>query len=226
MSPLKEPPTRYDGSPKHYVLRRGACLWRVHSRDHDAWAFNPTRPASLYGGARFDATDADPYPYLYAGLSEETALAETLLRDLPPDERGYRIVPNRAVNGKRLSGLVLIRDLTLIRLIDAVDLAAIGQDAWLVATSAGDYPQTRDWARWLRRQAPWAHGLIWDSLRARGSHAIVLFGDRLAANFTDDYEKTMLYEVAELAVDLDDSAGIAWTNERLRCYRAIVSPPL
>jgi hypothetical protein len=220
--PLSKPPGSYDGSPNRHLLRRGTCLWRVHTRRYPASGFNSSLADTLYGGARFDATAADPYPYYYAGLSEETALAETLLRDLLPDEHGYRPVPHAAVAGRRLSGLTLTQDLDMVSLVDAEDLAAIGQDAWLVTAQGRDYPQTRDWTRWLRGQAAWAHGLVWDSLRGRGSLAVVLFGDRLAVSFGTDYEKTLLHEVAELAIDLDDVPGLTWLNERLRCFRATI----
>jgi hypothetical protein len=223
--PRYEPPIHYEGTPNRYLLRRGSCLWRVHSRRYAAFAFKSPPASVLYGGARFDATQADRYPYFYAGLSEETALAETLLRGVQPDDRGYRAVPREEVSERQLSGLALIQDLSLVSLVNAEDLAAIGQDAWLVTAPGHDYPQTRDWAHWLRRQAMGAHGLIWDSLRDRGGLAAVLFGDRLARDFGDDYEKTLLHEITELAVNLDGAAGTAWVNERLRRYRAAVPPP-
>jgi hypothetical protein len=223
---LYQPPAGFDGTVNRYVLRRGSCLWRVHHHpDYDAWAFNPEPSSELYGGSRFDATEADRYPFLYAGLSEETALAETLLRDIAPDERGFRTVPSTATSRRRMAALVLIADLRLISLVNGPDLAAIGQDSWLVTAPGQQYPQTRDWAHWLRRQAPWAHGLVWDSLRDRGSLALVLFGDRLARDFGADYEKALLREVPELAVHLGDEDGRAWVNERLRLYRAVVAPP-
>ena len=223
---LYQPPADFDGTPNRYVLRRGSCLWRVHNHPaYDAWAFKSKRAEVLYGGARFDATEADPYPFLYAGLTEETALAETLLRDIPPDDRGYRTVLNPAVSQRRIAALVLIGDLQLVSLIDAKDLAAIGQDSWLVTAPGAEYGQTRDWAHWLRRQAGWAHGLVWDSLRDRGSLALVLFGDRLARDFGTDYEKALLREIPELAVFLGDEAGATWASERLRRDRAVVQPP-
>lgn len=220
------PPANFDGTPNRYVLRRGSCLWRVHLHPaYTAWSFKSKLADVLYDGARFDATEADPYPFLYAGLTEETALAETLLRDVPPDDRGYRSVPRTAVSDRRIAALVLVSDLQLVSLISATDLAAIGQDYWLVTAPGHDYPQTRDWAHWLRRQAPWAHGLVWNSLRDPGGHAMVLFGDRLARDFDADYEQALLREIPELAVCLGDDAGTAWTNERLRQYRAVVPPP-
>src|SRR5690349_21092749 len=98
-----KPPANFDSTPNRYVLRRGSCLWRVHPHPaYTASSFKTKLADVLYDGARFDATEADPYPFLYAGLSEETALAETLLRDIPPDDRGYRSVPRAAVSDRRL----------------------------------------------------------------------------------------------------------------------------
>jgi hypothetical protein len=51
------------------TLRRGTPLWRVHHAPYGAWGFKAKPLDVLYGGARFDATEADAYPYLYAGLS-------------------------------------------------------------------------------------------------------------------------------------------------------------
>jgi hypothetical protein len=193
--PQAEPPVYYDGTPNRYLLRRGTPLSRVHPQAFGAFKFKTSVASVLYGGARFDATAADPYPYLYVGLSEVTALAETLLRDVAPNEHNYRVLPNEKASGRAVSELTLNTHLDLVSLIDGRDLGAIGQDDWLVSCSARDYAWTRDWAHWLRRQAPWAHGLIW-------AHA-----------------------GSTLVTDLGDAAGVKWANERLRPYRAIVSPP-
>jgi RES domain len=220
-----KPPTRYDGTPEIHRLRRGACLWRVHSRDHPSRAFNPKLSDPLFGGARFDATDDDPYPYYYAALDEMTAIAETMLRGLDPDDQGRRALQHPAVAGRRISGLTLIHDLELVSLVTGRDLAAVGQDAWLVTAPAHQYPQTRAWAHWLRGQATHAHGFIWSSLRDPGSMALVLFGDRCAADFGSDYEQVLLHEVPELGVDLDDKDGALWLNRLLEPYRVAISPP-
>jgi hypothetical protein len=179
----------------------------------------------VFGGARFDATTADEYPFYYAALDQVTALAETLFRDLYPDDRGMRVLTGPARAGRAMSGLTLTRDVELVRLIDGRDLAAIGQDAWLVTASGADYAQTRAWGHWLRRQAGWAHGFIWDSLRDRGRLAVVLFGDRLAAAFGPHYERALLHEVPELAVSLDDEAETGWLSGLLEPYRVAVEPP-
>jgi hypothetical protein len=136
-----------------------------------------------------------------AGLSDVTALAETLLRDIASDQRGYRVVPHDKALGRRISRLTLTQDLDLVSLIDGRDLGAIGQ-------------------------APTAHGLIWDSKRDRGGLALVLFGDRIAGAFGDCYENTLPREVTEAADDLGQGDGLSWVNERQRPYRAVISPPL
>ena len=220
-----KPPARYARRPNRSLLRSGTPLWRVHHAPYRAWEFKAKPSDVLYGGARFDATEADRYPYLYAALSPATALGETLLRDVASDESGYRVVPNKEAAGRAISELTLVQDLLLVSLIDAEDLGAIGQDDWLVSCSGHDYPFTRDWAHWLRRQAPWAHGFIWDSKRDRGGRAVVVFGDRLARDFGDDYEQTLPREVTERVADLGGATGRRWANERLRRYGAIVSPP-
>ena len=220
------PPRYYDGTPHRYLLDRGSCLWRVHDRKYCARSFKAIPTDPVFGGARFDATEADRYPFYYGALGQETALAETLFRDLHPDERGMRLLTGAALAGRQISGLTLTRDLELVSLISGEALGAIGQDAWLVNASGSEYPQTGAWGHWLRSQAKWAHGFIWNSLRDSGRPALVLFGDRLAAAFGQDYERVLLHEVPELAVLLDDKAGRDWLNGMLAKYRvAIESPP-
>jgi hypothetical protein len=223
--PLTKPPMRYNGTPNRRLLRRGTCLWRVHSQARSPRSFNSRRVDPLFGGARFDATDDDPYPYYYAALDENTAIAETMLRDLEPDEEGMRAVSRKVVTGRLISGLTLTRDLELVSLMTGQDLGAIGQDAWLITAPAHQYPQTRAWAHWLRSRATWAHGFIWPSLRDPGSMAVVLFGDRCAADFGSDYERVLLHEVPELVVVLDDKDGAMWLNRLLEPYRVAISPP-
>jgi hypothetical protein len=219
------PPSHYHGTPNRYLLRRGTCLWRVHFRSHSAQAFKSRPSHEVFGGARFDSTSADLYPYWYAALTETTAAAETLLRDLPFNERGTRALPREAISGRTMSGLTLTRDLDLVSLVSEPDLAAVAQDHWLVTATGNQYAQTRAWAHWLRGQARWAHGFVWSSLRDRAELSVVLFGDRCADAFGRDYQTTLLHEIPELAKDLDDKAGAEWLNSMLQPYRVEVTPP-
>lgn len=218
-------PPYFDGTPNRYLLGRGSCLWRVHGHKYSARAFKAVPSDPRFGGARFDATEADDYPFFYAALDQATALAEALLRDLDPDDRGMRVLTGAALAGRQISGLTLTRDLQLVSLVSGQDLAAIGQDAWLVTAAGLEYARTREWGHWLRSQAKWAHGFVWDSLRDRGGLAVVLFGDRLATAFGNDYERILLHEVPELAVSLDDEDGADWLNGLLGRYRVAVARP-
>jgi hypothetical protein len=219
----QSPPPQYDGMPNRYLLGRGSCLWRVHGRQYAARSFKAVPADPLFGGARFDATEKDEYPFFYGALDQGTALAETLFRDLPSDPYGRRVLPRPALTGRQISGLTLTSDLELVSLITGKDLAAVAQDHWLVTASGGEYAQTRAWGHWLRSQAKWAHGFIWDSLRDRSGLAVVLFGDRLAAAFGRNFERALLHEVPELAVTLDDLEESEWLKEMLAMYR--VAPP-
>lgn len=222
---LAKPPTRFTGTLSRHLLRRGTCLWRVHSETRHPWSFKDKHADQLFGGARFDATDDDPYLYYYAALAEETAIAETMLRDLAPDEEGMRALSRQLVVGRKLSGLTLTKDLELVSLVSGKDLGAIGQDDWLVTAPAHQYPQTRAWAHWLRREAGWAHGLIWSAHRDPGGLAVLLFGDRCATDFGPDYDHALLHEVPELGFVLGDKDGAVRLNRLLTPYRAAISPP-
>jgi hypothetical protein len=176
--PPTPPPARLRGMPNRVLLPAGTRLWRVHQRRYPSDAFNPQGANEHFGGGSFDSTRSDPYPFLYAAFTGTTAVAEVLLRGLPFDDRGARILPRKMLAGRRLSVVELTGDVTLVALLSALDLAAVGQDEWLVQAEAAAYGQTRHWAHWLRHQATWAQGFIWPSKRNLPEHAVVLFGDR------------------------------------------------
>ena len=72
-----------------------------------------------------------PYSFLYAADDDATAVSEVLLRDLPLDERGARLLPRARLRNLRIGWLTTNRDLQLVDLRSGRDLAAIGQDTWL-----------------------------------------------------------------------------------------------
>jgi hypothetical protein len=216
--PKVPPPRRCSGTPCRQILPAGTQLHRVHLRKLAAAEFSPLVADTLFGGGRFDPVPGDEYPYLYAGVSVRTALAEVLLRDLPFNDQGGRILPRAAVQSRQLSSVELGADLTLLTLTSSVELAAVCQDEWLIHAGPPDYPQTRCWARWLRQKAPWAHGLLWPSKRDLGGKAVLLFGDRCGPGD--------LRPGPTPPVDLDDQAGARWLNDTLAGYRTVVRPPL
>lgn len=205
----------YQGTPQHMTLPAGSLIYRVCRQRHKT-LFCGAVADSHFGGGRFDPTADDTYPYLYATLSVETAFAESVLYNLPFDNSGARILPKAVLRGRRLVTLITIGDLTLIALRTTKELAAVGQDEWLVQAEHNEYDKTRRWARWLRQQSADAHGIIWPSKRDIGGYAILLFGDRC--------QPELLRLGHHEPRDLDDPANERWLNKMLAEYRVAIYP--
>ncbi len=181
MSPNQPPPPRYAGRPARFLLPAGTTLTRVHSTAFGVTQFNPTLALDDLRGGRFDATPEDEYAFLYAAEDDATAVSEALLRDLPGDEYGARLLPQARLSYVSISWLRTTADLGLVSLRSGRDLAAVGQDAWLTASPAAEYLMTRRWASAIRGWAPWACGLTWRSYREPEGFAYVFFDDRCPA---------------------------------------------
>ncbi len=175
------PPKKLNGIPTKVVLPAGAVLARVHSTSFKPDAFNPNATDSHWGGGRFDGTPLDPFPFLYAASTDPAAVAEVLLRDLPTNNTGARLLPAAATVDRRISWIEATVDLPVVSLRNGIDLAAIGQDTWLVHTEANDYGKTRRWASAIRQWAPDAVGIVWRSKREPNADVFVFFGDRCPA---------------------------------------------
>lgn len=178
MSPNQLPPPRYAGSPARFLLPAGTSLTRVHSTAFSVTQFNPRLALDDRQGGRFDGTPEDEYAFLYAASNDATAVSEALLRDLPVDEYGARLLPQVRLSQVSISWFRVTVDLELVSLRSGQDLAAVGQDAWLTASPAAEYASTRRWASAIRGWAPWACGLTWRSYREPEGFAYVFFADR------------------------------------------------
>ncbi|WP_329401476.1 RES family NAD+ phosphorylase [Streptomyces melanogenes] len=216
--PNYQPPTSMARTPAKVTLTAGTVLYRVHASRRAGHSFNPVPAHCLYGGGRFDSTGCDAYGYLYAGLSPESAVSETLLHSLPFDPAGgARLVPRVAVAARRLTVLRLTTGLDVVSLVTGHELAAVHQDSWLVQAESRDYPYTRDWAHWIRRHTePWAQGFLWASKREPGDRAVVLFGDRCPSD--------ALAATADDPVEFTTPAGEEWLNSVLLPYHARLAP--
>lgn len=218
MTPAGRPPQAEvpTVSPRLLKLDVGTLLWRVHSTDRPAVCFKRLPTDEVFGGGRFDGTESDPYPFLYAAPVPETAILETLTRDLPFHSRHLRTIRRNTVANMTLSPVLVTEPLTLISLMSGIDLASALQDGWLIQCGSRDYPQTRRWASWLRLQVPAAQGIAWMSRRNVGNQAVVLFGDRCA---------NVLDLATEPAINLASGVGADWLNQRLKPYRTRIMPP-
>jgi hypothetical protein len=177
-----KPPNVPAGTPNTAVLVAGTVLFRVHQTKYAADAFNPGPSDRYYDGGRFDSTDDDRYPFIYAGPDIDVALSETFLRDLSPDATGPRLLPLAKVKGRRVSAISVQVDLELVSLCSGLDLGALSQDTWLTSCEPRDYAQTRHWGHWIRAQVASACGFQWMSRREPTKPSYVLFADRMPAN--------------------------------------------
>ncbi|MCZ0986019.1 RES family NAD+ phosphorylase [Streptomyces diastatochromogenes] len=170
--------------PKNAVMEplltdvpKGTLLWRCHEEQYAAGEFNPSVAHEFFKGSRFDPTEKDPYPYLYAALDPVTALSEVLLRSVEfSDGSGVRQIPWAQASRYVLSAIRTTADLTLVDLTTAEGLAAVWQDDWLIDTE--EYAGTRYWVRVIRERADDVQGLWWTSKRCRPRPALQLFQDR------------------------------------------------
>ena len=217
MSPRLAPPPQYDGAPVSFLLAAGTRLTRVHSAQFGVTDFNPTVAHHRLRGGRFDATPDDPYGFLYAADDDATAVSEVLLRDLPLDERGARLLPRARVRNLRIGWLTTNRDLQLVDLRSGRDLAAIGQDTWLTTSPASEYELTRAWASAIRNWAPWCSGLTWRSHREPEGFAYVLFEDRVPDDCLAEVSTGV--PLADEARRLDDGIGRLLVERLLEQYR-------
>jgi hypothetical protein len=215
--PLARPPTVAKTPAACVVLTAGTRLWRVHPRTWSGAEFNDVRSDPYFGGNRFDSTPDDPFHYLYAAVDPQTAVLETLVRGIPFDDKGKRMIRRSAVRDMRITAIELSQELKLISLLTTADLARVCQDEWLTSTHPAEYPQTRRWCQWLRSRSGWAQGMIWRSARSLDSQSLVLFGDR-----TPD---PAVRVIQGSTIELDSADGAAWLNRLMQPYLISVRPP-
>ncbi|MFF9864263.1 RES family NAD+ phosphorylase [Streptomyces sp. NPDC013953] len=216
--PKYPPPDVLPGTPTRATLPAGTAVYRVHATHRAAAVFNPHPARTFYDGGRFDSTPYDRYGFLYVGFGVGAAVSEVLLRSVPFDgDGGVRLLPRVAFERRSLSFLRLAADLEVVSLMSGADLAAVGQDTWLVHAESADYPQTRDWGHWIRqRTKPWSQGFVWPSKREPADRVAVLFEDRCPV--------PPLEPAGAPPVDFGTPEGERWLNGVLAPYLAQAAP--
>jgi len=159
----------------------GHVVYRVGSNGRTIAEFNPG-----HGSRTRFAFFGDPIvPVLYAADTEQAALAESLLHDIPVTGG---VLVSEAYAGAVMGRLVVTRQLRLASL-RGLGLRKLGViDTEVTNTDASEYPTTVRWAE-AAHQAGF-DGLAWTSRLCNDARAVVLFGDR-----------------AQGAVDLDPTFG-------------------
>lgn len=209
------PPQALPGAPTRYVLPAGTTLWRVHRSGRPVHDFDAPRLVKGFGGGRFDSTRPNGFPYLYCSPDAGTALAERFVRDLDFSVTATRMLPRRALQSRTASVCQTTTDLNLLSLASGPDLAAVGQDGWLLSARGPDLDLTRRWAAWLRDQARWAQGFVWQSGVDLPKPTMVLFGDTCGV---------ALAPVDDMAYRLDDPDREGWLRYQLKPHRVVLDP--
>ncbi len=209
--PRGAPPAACPGNPVIDTLSVGTLLYRVHSDVFGATAFNPTKADDPLKGGRFDSSDGS-YAYLFAGQDFPTAIAETLVRDLPIGPTPPRIIPRVQLHRRMLSELRVDEPLALVSLHGA-DLGQVGQDPWLTKCSSSEYRETRTWAKAIRGWVPAAQGLVWRSYRDEDRFAYVLFADRIVTG--------ALVEVS--SIPADTGSGLLLVQQVLQRHNVVLA---
>nr|WP_318381479.1 RES family NAD+ phosphorylase [uncultured Enterobacter sp.] len=156
----------------------GTVLHRVHQEQCAADQFNP----GVKGNARFSPirnAEGGTIPTLYAGLTRECAMMETVFHDVP-FAPGLKTYDKSKLDGQLHSTLMVTDDLELLDLT-SISLRKLGiTRKQLIDTEKDQYPNTRKWAEALHQQCPTAQGLSWVSRQDDTTRAMVLFGTRVS----------------------------------------------
>lgn len=205
--PVPVPPKPFNAADAD--IKAGDLLYRVHGNRRAVSDFNP-------GGGnptRFAFFGAPPVPVLYTATTEEAAVAESLLHDVPlaggvMSYDGY---------ADRLMGRVEVtRDLRLaslhglgLRRLNIVDTDVID------VHGPGVYAQTLAWAE--AAHVAGFDGLEWMSSRCNDSRAQIFFGDRvLGGDLVQDPAFARVFAT---------SAGFDWLVDMCAPLRVDVMPP-
>lgn len=199
------PPRPFDADVE--ILPAGGLLYRVGSIHRPISAFNPGRGKPT----RFAFFGDPPVPVLYGADTEQAALAESLLHDVPASG-GYVSWDDysRVVMGR----LRIIGELRLASL-RGLGLRRLGVQArQLTDTDATEYPRTVRWAQAAHDAG--FDGVAWTSRLCNDARAVVLFGDRAGDAVEQD---------AAFGRHFEGGAGLDWLITTCAPLRVNVLPP-
>ena len=169
------PPVPFD--PAVDTVSAGHLLYRVLSATRTATDFNPGFGART----RFGFFGDPVVPILYAADTEDAAIAETLLHDIPVTGG---VLPHNQYATKVLVRLVVQRDLR-VAVLHGLGLRRLKVTAdEVTASPASTYSTTVRWAE--AAHGIGLDGVAWMSRKCNDTKAYVFFGDRCGQAFTQD----------------------------------------
>ncbi|MFD1203195.1 RES family NAD+ phosphorylase [Leucobacter albus] len=149
----------------------------MHHASRSAAEFNP----GVGSPTRFAFFGSPRVPILYAAATEQAAIAETLLHDVP--QSGGRLVAFE-YEGRQASRLLTTRKLRLGAFL-GLGLRKLGVNAdELTITGAAEYGATVDWAEAAHTAG--LDGVVYMSRQSNSDRVYAFFGDRSEDAFTVD----------------------------------------
>ncbi len=200
------PPDDFNFSPIITELTKGSHLFRVHQNKYKATAFNP----GVGQSGRFSPitdNNGNKIPTLYAGNSINSALAESIFRNIVSTSPAITRIRLR---DQMLTRIINTRDLNLIDLTQN-GLRRLGlKRNQLLESEQENYSQTARWAEALHDFSDKIDGMIWISTQFDTERSMVLFGDRvipkdllISGEGESLYDDSGLDKVMDFANDAD-----------------------
>ncbi len=161
VGPLPEPPADLGLNPR---TLSGPC-WRIHRTDRDALFFGNKKQEN-----RFDDSNGS-FGVLYAGISREAAVVETVLR-VPHGG----VVTTAQLEGRSMARIEFSSPLRVVALHGA-EIGALHLDTRICSTE--DYGICQRWSRAIHNHAVQPDGIIYQSRHNSDLLCLALF-DRVA----------------------------------------------
>lgn len=182
---MRQPPDPFE--PATATLPAGHLLYRVLSATRTATDFNP----GFGGRTRFGFFGKPVVPIMYAADTEDAAIAETLLHDIPA---AGGLLPYDQYATKVLVRLKVTRTVRL-GILHGTGLRRLKVTAGeLTASPASSYDSTVRWAE--AAHGAGLDGLVWMSRQCNDTKAYVFFGDRCTSEnptFTQDTSHARIF---------------------------------
>jgi hypothetical protein len=169
-SETPDPPNPF--RPREITLAAGTRMHRVYDNRYATLEFNP----GPKGAGRFHFFGEPTVPVLYAAETEEAAVAETLLRNIPV---AGGLLAYGDYKSKVMAAFTSRREIRLASFLGS-GLRTLRVEARQLTDTPGEsYPQTRKWAE--AAHGAGYEGIAWMSRRNNSDRAYMFFGDRLTS---------------------------------------------
>ena len=190
------PPAGGLGVVPEHVLPAGCVLWRIHRSSLGAIYFGKGKQY------RFDDPKSQ-YGVIYAGLDEECALLETLVR--VPETKG-----NVLLSDLRMRSMTALVTTKRLRFVDlrGHHLAQLRVDSKIFSHT--DYSITQQWSRAFFEHARKLDGLLFHSRHNPERHAVAIF--ERASSGCLKIQKTIGLAGPEFASTLNRIVGLYKLN--------------